>query len=225
VHPVLRQASAIAAWTVLLTGCGQAPGESEPGAPAPAAASALRGEEPAGARPRPDFVLTAADGSSYDFRQRTAGRPTVLFFGYTSCPDVCPTTMADLAAGLRSLDPNVADQVQVVFVTTDPARDTPAVLADYLARFDTRFLGLTGSAEQVAAAQTAAGVPLAEEVPERAGHAHGHAEPHLSGDYLVAHGSTLTAYGSDDTEVVSWRAGTLPEDYAADLSVIVEEDR
>lgn len=210
----LRALPALAAAATLVSGCAGAPAEA-----------ALRGDERGGERLRPSFVLTADDGSTYDFAARTAGRPTVLFFGYTDCPDVCPTTMADLAAGLRSLPPEVADQVEVVFVTTDPGRDTPEVLDEYLAHFDESFVGLTGTAEQVEAAQQAAGVPAAYPVKERGGDALTVPEALLPEGYLVEHGSTPVAYGSHDTEVVGWRPGTLPEDYAADLSAIVEEER
>ena len=81
---------------------------------------------------RPSFTLTDSTGAPYDFTTATAGKPTLLFFGYTHCPDVCPTTMADIAVALRGMDPAVAAQVQVVFVTTGPARDSPAVLEAYL---------------------------------------------------------------------------------------------
>lgn len=209
-HPALAGLAGLA----LLAGCTPAAGGTD-----------LRGDEPTGQPQRPSFVLTADDGSTYDFAARTAGRPTVVFFGYTACPDICPTTMADLAIGLRSLDPEVAEQVEVVFVTTDPVRDTPEVLDAYLARFDESFVGLTGTPEQVAAAQEAAGVPGAYPVKDRGGDALTVPEELLPEGYLVEHGSTLIAYGSQDTEVVSWRPGTLPEDYAADLSAIVEEDR
>ena len=71
------------------------------------------------------------------------GKVVVMFFGYTQCPDVCPTTMAELSTVMKQLGPQ-ADQVQVLFVTLDPARDTPAVLAQYVPNFDKRFLGLVG---------------------------------------------------------------------------------
>ncbi|MGE5641169.1 MAG: SCO family protein [Clostridia bacterium] len=74
-----------------------------------------------------------------DFR----GKAVVLFFGFTQCPDVCPTTMTDVAAALRKLGPD-ADRVQVLFVTVDPERDTPEVLGKYVTSFDPRFLGLRG---------------------------------------------------------------------------------
>lgn len=80
-----------------------------------------------------------------DFR----GKLVVLFFGYTQCPDVCPTTMAEMAAVLKELGP-AADEVQVLFVTLDPERDTQELLASYVPAFDARFLGLRGTPEQTA---------------------------------------------------------------------------
>jgi protein SCO1/2 len=81
-----------------------------------------------------------------DFR----GKVVLMFFGYTQCPDVCPTTMAEMSAVMKELGP-AADKVQVLFVTLDPERDTPALLAQYVPAFDKRFLGLYGNAEQTAA--------------------------------------------------------------------------
>jgi protein SCO1/2 len=78
------------------------------------------------------------------------GRPTVLFFGYTSCPDVCPTTLMDLSNWLKALGSR-ADKLNVLFVSIDPQRDTPARLRDFLSSFDPRIRGMTGTNEQVAA--------------------------------------------------------------------------
>src|SRR3712207_8127068 len=80
--------------------------------------------------------VCSSDLQPYDFGAQTAGTPTLLFFGFTNCPDICPTTMADVAVALRGVDPALAEDVQVVFVTTDPAFDTPEVLTEYLGRFD-----------------------------------------------------------------------------------------
>jgi len=94
------------------------------------------------------FALTDHNGKPRtlaDFR----GKVVVLFFGYTQCPDVCPTTMAELANVMKQLGPQ-ADQVQVLFVTLDPERDTPALLAQYVPAFDQRFLGLYGDAAATA---------------------------------------------------------------------------
>jgi protein SCO1/2 len=77
------------------------------------------------------------------------GKVVVVFFGYTQCPDVCPTTMAEMASVMQKLGPQ-ADQVQVLFITLDPERDTPQLLASYVPAFDKRFVGLYGTPEQTA---------------------------------------------------------------------------
>jgi protein SCO1/2 len=155
---------------------------------------------------RPTFTLTDTTGAEYDFREETGGRPTLLFFGYTNCPDVCPATMADVALALRGVDPAVAEQVQVVFVTTDPAFDTPEVLGEYLDRFDadlaTEFVGLTGEQELIDQAQLSAGVPLAE-------------------DDGRLHSSLLLLYGADDEAPVAFDAGNTARDISADLELVV----
>ena len=94
------------------------------------------------------FSLTDHNGKARtlaDFR----GKVVVLFFGYTQCPDVCPTTMAEMAAVMKELG-RAADDVQVLFVTLDPERDTQELLASYVPAFDKRFLGLRGTPEQTA---------------------------------------------------------------------------
>jgi protein SCO1/2 len=155
---------------------------------------------------RPSFTLTDTTGAEFDFGDRTGGRPTLLFFGYTNCPDICPTTMADVAVAMRGMDPAVAEQVQVVFVTTDPAVDTPEVLGEYLDRFDgdlpSQFIGLTGEQELIDQAQLSAGVPLAE-------------------DQGRLHSSLLLLYGSDDEAPVAFDAGNTARDIAADLKLVV----
>jgi protein SCO1/2 len=91
-----------------------------------------------------EFTLTDQSGKTRtlaDFR----GKAVVVFFGYTQCPDVCPTTMTTLAEAMKLLGPD-ADKVQVVFITVDPDRDTQALLAEYVPAFDKRFLGLRGDA-------------------------------------------------------------------------------
>jgi protein SCO1/2 len=91
-----------------------------------------------------EFSLADSSGKTRtlaDFR----GKAVVVFFGYTQCPDVCPTTLSTLAETMKLLGPD-ADRVQVVFITIDPERDTPALLAEYVPAFDKRFLGLAGDA-------------------------------------------------------------------------------
>jgi protein SCO1/2 len=96
-----------------------------------------------------DFALTDENGTPrtlLDFR----GKVVLIFFGYTQCPDVCPTTMADFSTVMKRLGPD-AKRVQVLFVTIDPERDTPDVLKRYVPNFDPNFLGLYGTKEQTAA--------------------------------------------------------------------------
>jgi protein SCO1/2 len=96
------------------------------------------------------FTLTDHNGrrvTEKDF----AGRPMLVYFGFTYCPDVCPAGLQTISAALEALGPN-ADRLTPLFITVDPARDTPAALKDYLTSFDTRILGLTGSEEEVAMA-------------------------------------------------------------------------
>ena len=184
-----------------LAACGSATAESghDHSASAPASVEAYR---------RPSFTLTDTSGASYDFKAATAGKPTLLFFGYTNCPDVCPTTMADIAVALRGLDAALVQQLQVVFVTTDPTRDTPAVLGEWLGRFDadlpTRFIGLTGDQATIDQAQLSTGVPLAE-------------------DGGKLHSSLLLLYGSDDEAHVAFDAGNTSRDIATDLRRVTGE--
>ena len=94
------------------------------------------------------FALTDHTGKPRtlaDFK----GKAVVVFFGYTQCPDVCPTTMAEMASVMQKLGP-LADQVQVLFITLDPERDTQQLLASYVPAFDKRFIGLRGTPEQTA---------------------------------------------------------------------------
>lgn len=97
-----------------------------------------------------DFSLVNHDGArvrASDF----AGKVLLLFFGYTHCPDICAPTLSKLAAVRRALKPQQREQVQVLFITVDPAHDTPAQLKGFVPRFDSSFVGLTGSAAETAA--------------------------------------------------------------------------
>lgn len=207
----LRLAGLLAAVALALAGCGGTNGTAASGHShsAPASVSAVKGKYAGINLPkpyrRPAFTLTDQDGAPFDFAAATKGRPTLLYFGYTNCPDVCPTTMADIAVALRGLDATLAKQVKVVFVTTDPKRDTPAVLGEYMTRFDSdlpvRFIGLTGDQAAVDHAQEAAGVPVAE-------------------DGGQTHSALLLLYGSDDQAHVAFDAGNSSRDIAHDLPLV-----
>jgi len=94
--------------------------------------------------PAPKFELTRSDGTRFQLSE-TRGKIDLLFFGYTSCPDICPTTLAELKQSLGKLDEKEAEQVQVLFVTVDPARDTPQRMQEYVNHFNTDFIGLSGT--------------------------------------------------------------------------------
>ena len=119
------------------------------------------------AQPRPSFSLTDTAGKTFSFATVTSKHPTLLYFGYTNCPDVCPTTMADVQGALSKVPASVAKQTYVVFVSTDVKRDTGPVIKQWLGHFDTgspaTWVGLRGTQTQIDAAQAAAHITLAED--------------------------------------------------------------
>lgn len=119
------------------------------------ALGAWRSRDRAQSNPALPLPLTAMDWNLTDHRGQTVtpadwvGKPTMVFFGFTWCPDVCPTTLLDIADWLEDLGPD-ADQLAVALVSVDPERDTPQILADYVANFDPHIIGLTGAPDQIA---------------------------------------------------------------------------
>lgn len=93
------------------------------------------------------FELTSHKGGKFT-RQNILGRPTLIFFGFLSCPDVCPTTLNDISGWLEALGSD-ADRMNTIYVSVDPARDTPQLMADYLSSFDKRIIGLTGPEDEL----------------------------------------------------------------------------
>jgi protein SCO1/2 len=194
---VVRAAAAAIA-VVLLASCGGAGGSSS--------SSPFQGTELTAGAARPSFTLTDTEGRPYDFAAETAGSTTLLFFGYTSCPDICPVHLATIAAALRT-DEAILPDATVVMVTVDPDRDTPQVLREYLDKFDPSFVGLTGTKAEVEAAQRAAGLTVA--VPEADD------EGNLTG--IVGHSAQVIGIGADDVQHVAWPFGTRSSVYAHDL--------
>ena len=158
-------------------------------------------------QPRPSFTLTDTDGKRFSFSQ-TAGRPTLLYFGYTRCPDVCPTTMADVAQALQAVPAKIRQATYVVFVTTDVKHDTGPVIAAWLRHFDPGlprpFVGLTGSQAQIDAAQASAHVQLAE-------------------DDGQLHAADVVLYGADDYAHVKYLQSDNESDQIShDLQLVAE---
>jgi protein SCO1/2 len=159
----------------------------------------------------PAVVLTDTTGAPYDLRAEGEGVVTLLYFGYLSCPDVCPIHMAVLGATFGSLPTSIRERLRVVFVTTDPDRDDPVAIRNYLDRFDESFVGLTGSADALREAQVAAGVPVAviEPVDE-------------DGDYLVGHATQVLVFESDGVARRVYPFGVRQSDWLDDLVDLVE---
>ena len=129
------------------------------------------------------------------------GKPTVMFFGYTYCPDVCPTTLTDMTAWLKALGPD-ADRLNMVYVTIDPDRDTPARLKSYLTAFDPRIRGLTGAPQAVAQAAHDYAV-FYQKVPVQGGE---YTMDHSTIIYLIdaqGHTTDLVQYGTPRDQVVA----------------------
>jgi protein SCO1 len=171
--------------------------------------SAYRGGLVTPALPKPRFILTDTSGAPFDFWNETQGTVTLLFFGYTWCPDQCPMHMANIGVALKKLPAGMADQVKLVFVTTDPARDTPAHLRRWLDNFDKRFVGLTGTEAAIERAQKAAGVPVARKTGPQ------------DGNYSVAHANFVVAYTKDDLAHVIYPGGISKDDWIHDLPVLI----
>jgi protein SCO1/2 len=153
------------------------------------------------------FTLTRQDGRRVrdsDF----AGKYRLIYFGYTFCPDVCPTDLQTIGAGLRRFeaeDPERGARVQPIFITVDPARDTPEVLRAYVANFHPRLIGLTGSEAEIARVARAYGV-----YSERG-------EPAAGGGYLVDHSRMAVLYGPDGRPIAILPHDRGPEGIAAEL--------
>ncbi|HUL69039.1 MAG TPA: SCO family protein [Gemmatimonadales bacterium] len=188
-----------------LSSCG---GDQSRGRPGDLAGLAL--EHP---RAKVDFTLTATDGSVFDFRRGTRGYVTLLFFGYTHCPDVCPVHLTNIAAALHRIDPEVALRIKVVFVTTDPVRDSLSVIRAWLDHFDPGFVGLRGSLAEVNQIQAQLGQPPAFREGSDSGSA--------ATGYSVAHSAVVLAFTADDSLRVLYPFGIRQADWAADLPRLV----
>jgi len=163
---------------------------TEPAAEAPLAGAAIGG----------DFALTNSQGKTVRWND-FAGKYRIVYFGYTFCPDICPTDMQRVAQGLKELkvkDPAMAAKIVPIFITVDPERDTEAVVGEFAAAFSPDIVGLTGTPEQIAAASRAFKIFYAK----------GEAQP--GGGYLVDHSNVVYLFGPDGAPIA-----TLPTDKGA----------
>jgi protein SCO1/2 len=198
--PVLLLLSALA-------GCSDKPGADSGQMMLTPSNTAFKNSDVTGLGYARDFALNDQDGKPRtlaDFK----GKAVVIFFGYTHCPDVCPTTMAEMAAVMKQLGPD-ADRVQVLFVTLDPERDTPALLKRYVPAFDPRFIGLSGDVEATAKVAKEFRV-FYQKVPGKD-----------AGSYTMDHTAASYVFDPQGRVRLFVRHGQGPEPIAQDLKVLL----
>ncbi len=159
----------------------------------------------------PDVVLTDQNGQSFDLKKETKGFVALVYVGYTHCPDICPTHLAEMNLALEDLPKDVSDNVKVVFITADPERDTPEVMKRYLNAFNPKFIGLTGTREQTDQVQADLGIPVAER------------EDLGDGNYAVGHAAYVIAYTKDQVAHTVYLGGMGHQEWENDLPLLVKK--
>jgi protein SCO1/2 len=163
---------------------------------------------------KPDLVLTDTQGKKYDFRKETAGKPTLVYFGYTHCPDICPLTMNNIAVAKKQLPKAEQDELRVVFVTTDPARDTPAELGKWLKGIDPEFVGLTGDFSTIQASARTLGISIDPTHKDK------------NGKLVSVHGTQVVAFSpKTDAGYVLYGEDATVDDYIKDLPKLVKGEK
>lgn len=160
----------------------------------------------------PEVSLTDTSGRPYNLATTPSKPVTLLFFGYTNCPDVCIAVLSDVALALQRLSAADRDQIQMIFVTTDPARDKEKQIRRYLDRFNPSFVGLTGPLSMIKRAATEVGVDIegVKKLP--------------SGGYEVGHSAQVVGF-SRNSGVVIWTPGTPIAALKHDFALLVERSR
>ncbi|MGY8799068.1 MAG: SCO family protein [Longimicrobiales bacterium] len=156
----------------------------------------------------PAVTLTDQDGEAFDLRLDTRDQITVLFFGYTSCPDICPITMASVARAVSLLEPEIRSHVGVLFVSLDANRDDPGRVKEWLSTFDPAFVGVTGTQEQLDQTLEGLGFVMPPyEIP-------------AEGFYEVPHPASLFVFTPERLGRFGLGHETTPEQIAQDLTVL-----
>ncbi|MET9645436.1 SCO family protein [Streptomyces syringium] len=161
---------------------------------------------------KPDLVLDDTAGKKYELLKETEGRPVLLYFGYTYCPDVCSTVVADIAAAEKKLPKADQDKLQVVFVTTDPERDTPKRMREWLdAQGGQDIVGLTGGFDTIQAAAKPLGILVEKPKKEK------------DGSITVNHGAQVIGFSpKDDAAHWVYTTTTTAAEYTKDLPKIIK---
>lgn len=164
----------------------------------------------AGLMPPLTFILTDENGETVSAEKYT-DKANLLFFGFTSCPDICPTTLARLSNLLEQLPPEQRDRIQVLFVSVDPGRDTPADLREYTDHFGPRFIGLTGTQEQLRA------------LNKRYRVTYGYGQPDETGFYPVSHSSAVFGFAPGGEVRLLIRRDDSSEAIVSDLKRLAQD--
>ena len=154
------------------------------------------------------FSLIQGDGSSVN-EEILLRKISIVYFGFTFCPDVCPVDLANIADALDLLGDDETKNVQVLFISVDPERDTAKVIQDYAASFHPKFIGLTGSSEQIREAARAYRVYYAKQ------------ESKGATDYLVSHSAYSYVMGPKGTYLQHFRTNTPPQEIASGLKTAI----
>jgi protein SCO1/2 len=176
-----------------------------------AAAQSFTGAAFTPAKHLPDVALTDTSGRPWNLAANGRGKVTITYFGYTNCPDACPTDMAAMARAIGSLTPDQQQHVQMVFVTVDPKRDSTTAIRKWLDRFDkplSHFVGLTGTNAELTNAATKLGLQFKVT-----------SQP--AGLEEVEHSSQLTAFNTEGTSNLVWLDPPVPSDIAHDLRLLL----
>ena len=199
----------VASFAFLAAACG---GSSSSATPTTAGSTvSLKGAVISPPPVKPDVTLTDTSGQPYNIVQNTRGYLTLFYMGYTHCPDACPQAMAQLASVVGGLPPAISSKVKVIFVTTDPKRDTPQVLRTWLDQFSPSFIGLTGSEAQIVALEQQEGIPVAQI-----------GTPDASGNYAVNHATFVLAFTAQDNIAhTAYPGGFSNADIASDITTLV----
>jgi protein SCO1 len=154
--------------------------------------------------------LVDTDGAAYSLTEDTDKDLTLVFFGYTHCPDICGQVMATLAGTLARLDDAQKDDLDVVFVTTDPARDDEAVVEEYVSAFDPSIIGLTGDLDDIIeiGLSLKIGIEQGDKLP--------------SGGYDVTHGTQVMAIDGEDETPVFWDYDVSQSQLAHDVTLLLD---
>lgn len=155
--------------------------------------------------------LTDTAGAPYSLADDTDKPLTLVFFGYTHCPDICGLVMSNLTTGLTQLDDADRDKVDVVFVTTDPSRDDPDVLAAYLDQYADGYVGLTGPLDTISTVAKPLGIAVekGDKLP--------------SGGYDVTHGTQVIGIDAEDQAPVFWGHETSAAQFRSDIETLLSE--